>query len=242
MHEPGFDLKDHVAVVTGASAGIGRAVALRLAEEGCNLALMARREVFLEETASLCSERGVDVSIHPVDLKKEADLEEALEDALAHHGSLELLVNNAGIMGHGAAHELNFADTRSVLEINTIALMNLTRLALPHMLVSQKRRSVINLASVAGKMSFKKGSAYVASKHAVVGFSGCLFEDVREAGIKVCVICPGYVNTPMMEDRRLDKEKMIQAQDIAEAVVFVARFPETGCPTEIIIRPQRSPY
>jgi NAD(P)-dependent dehydrogenase (short-subunit alcohol dehydrogenase family) len=109
--------------------------------------------------------------------------------------------------------------------------------------VRDRRRAIINIASISGKMSFGGAAVYAASKHALVGFTGSLYEDVREAGIKVCAICPGFVNTGMASrNPDLDPSRMIQPEDVARAVLFVACFPETGCPTEIVIRPQRSPY
>jgi 3-oxoacyl-[acyl-carrier protein] reductase len=101
---------------------------------------------------------------------------------------------------------------------------------------------VIHIASIVSRMSFAGGGAYCASKHAVLGYSNALFEDVREAGVKVCAIQPGYVSTDMVAGRGLAMEKMIQPEDIAKTVTFVATYPDTGCPVEIIVRPQRAPF
>ncbi len=127
------------------------------------------------------------------------------------------------------------------MDVNVNGLMYVTRHTLPH-LVRGGRGAVIQIASVAGRGSFAGGGAYCASKHAVIGYSQSVFEDVREAGVKVTVICPGFVNTDMVDGRGLIMERMIQPADIARAALFVARFPGTGCPTEIVIRPQRTPY
>ncbi|MEC9071113.1 MAG: SDR family NAD(P)-dependent oxidoreductase, partial [Myxococcota bacterium] len=147
----------------------------------------------------------------------------------------------AGIYASGLAHEADMDAFDQVIDVKVKALMRLTRLSLPHLLEASPA-AVINVASVAGKMTFRGGGAYCASKHAVMGFTGSVFEDVREQGVKVCAICPGFVNTSMVAGRGLDMDKMIQPDDIADAVAFVASFPDTGCPTEIVIRPQRNPY
>jgi NADP-dependent 3-hydroxy acid dehydrogenase YdfG len=126
--------------------------------------------------------------------------------------------------------------------VNIKALMHLTRHALPH-LMRQPRSAVVNISSIAGKMGFAGGGAYCASKHAVMGFSEAVFEDVREHGVKVCAICPGYVRTELISARGgLDAAKMLQPEDVADAVLYVARCADTACPTEIVLRPQRTPY
>ena len=120
-------------------------------------------------------------------------------------------------------------------------MIHLTRHALPH-IQKQSAGGIINIASVAGKMTHKKGGIYTATKHGVIGFTGSLYEDVRELNIKVCAICPGFVNTDMVRNTKLDSSKMIQPEDIARTILFVLKFPDTGCPTEITVRPQQSPY
>ena len=157
-------------------------------------------------------------------------------------GALHILVNNAGIYAKGLAQSADMDTFERVIDVNVKALMNLTRLALPHILESQGHRAVIHIASIVSRMSFAEGGAYCASKHAVLGYSNSLFEDVREAGVKVCAIQPGFVATDMVAGHGLDMDKMIQPQDIAKTVRFVATYPDTGCPVEIIVRPQRSPY
>ena len=235
-------LAGHVAMVSGASRGIGRAVALGLAEAGAHLSLLARSAGALEETAQLCREAGARVLTLPTDVTDRGALGEAVEATVRDFGALHILVNNAGIYESAPAQSADMDAFEAVIDVNVKALMNLTRLALPHILAAQGQRSVIHIASVVSRMSFKGGGAYCASKHAVLGYSNALFEDIREAGVKVCAISPGFVNTPMVAGRGLAMEKMIQPADIARAVLFVATYPETGCPVEIIIRPQREPF
>jgi len=235
-------LKGHVAMVSGASRGIGRAVALDLAQAGADLTLLARSEEALEETANLCREAGARVLALITDVTDRSQLERAVSKTLGELGGLNILVNNAGIHATGAAQSADIEAFERVIDVNVKALMNLSRLALPHILAAQGHRAVIHIASVVSRMSFARGGAYCASKHAVLGYSNSMFEDVREAGVKVCAIQPGFVATDMVAGHGLNMDKMIQPQDIAKTVRFVATYPETGCPVEIIVRPQRSPH
>ena len=236
------DLRGSVALVTGASRGIGEAVAERLAQAGCDVVVSGRDVESLEVVAARCRERGVRALAVPADVSVHGELETLVERTVRELGGLSILVNNAGIYDSTPAQSADQAAFDRVIDINVKSLMALTRLALPHILL-QDGGAVINIASVAGKGSFPGGGAYCASKHAVVGYTGSVFEDVREHGVKVCAVCPGFVNTSMVNTRpALNPALMIQPADIAEAVHFVAAFPETGCPTEIIVRPQRNPY
>ncbi len=238
----GASLHGSVALVTGASRGIGRAIAEGLAAEGCDLGLVARRKRGLLKTARLCAESLAQAVPIQADLARKKAAEEVVRRTIDAFGRLDILVNNAGVMLRGAAHDADLADWDQTLEVNLRALMHLTRHALPH-LMRRPRSAVINISSIAGKMGFPGGGAYCASKHGVMGFSEALFEDVREHGVKVCAICPGYVRTELVSARGgLDPDRMIQPEDVAEAVLFVARFAHTGCPTEIVLRPQRTPY
>jgi 3-oxoacyl-[acyl-carrier protein] reductase len=229
-------------MVTGASRGIGRAVAIELARQGADLAILARSEDALRQTADEAREAGAKVLVLPTDVTDRAGLERAVRRTVDELGALHILVNNAGIYESGPAQSADIDAFEAVIDVNVKALMNLTRLALPHILAAEGRRSVIHIASIVSRMSFAGGGAYCASKHAVLGYSNALFEDVREAGVKVCAVQPGYVNTDMVSGRGLAMEKMIQPEDIALAVTFVATYPDTGCPVEIIVRPQRAPF
>jgi 3-oxoacyl-[acyl-carrier protein] reductase len=228
-------------MISGASRGIGRAVALDLARAGADLTLLARSEEALAETATLCRAEGARVLAIPTDVTERAALERAVSKTVDELGGLNVLVNNAGIYAKGPAQSADIDAFERVIDVNVKALMNLTRLALPHILAAQGHRAVIHIASIVSRMSFAQGGAYCASKHAVLGYSNSLFEDVREAGVKVCAIQPGFVATDMVAGHGLDMDKMIQPQDIAKTVRFVATYPDTGCPVEIIVRPQRSP-
>ena len=235
-------LEGRVAIVTGASRGIGRALADALAEAGMDVALFARSEEALEETAAAVEAAGGRALAYPIDLSTPAAMVPALATVRKVLGRIDVVVNNAGVYGtRGPAQDAELAMWDTVLDVNLRAMMHLTRHALDD-IVRSPAGAVVNIASIAGKMTMGNGAAYTTSKHGVVGFSGALFEDLRERGVKVCAICPGFVNTDMVGSRGLDAAKMIQPEDIARTVLFVLNFPTTGCPTEIVLRPQRTPY
>jgi 3-oxoacyl-[acyl-carrier protein] reductase len=234
-------LKGQVALVTGASRGIGQAIAIALAEEGCHVALLARTESALENTARQCSRFGVKTLILPYDLTELDRLKEPVERTVGELGDLQILVNSAGIVGGGDANTVDTAVWNEVIQVNLQALMYLTKFALPQMEKSG-RGAIINIASVSSRMYYPSASAYVAAKHGVLGFSGSVFEEVLGKNIKICTISPGLVNTEMVAHTEYDKEMMIQPKDVAQTVLFVLKFPEPGCPTEITIRSRHSPF
>lgn len=123
------------------------------------------------------------------------------------------------------------------LDINFRSLVRLTKAAIPHLL-EHSESAVINLSSIAGRMTFAGGGIYSATKHAVHAFSGCLFDDLRDRGMKVSAIYPGFVDTEMTAAVRGDRSHMIQPDDVARTLEFVLTFPANACPTEIVVRPQ----
>ena len=230
-----------VALVTGASRGIGRASAVELAKAGCELVLLGRDNDALERTAQDCAEHCENVYFYAVDLADSEALAATVSDILETTGTLNILVNNAGVRGP-ARRSAPFEETARTIDINLTAMMHLTHRCIPTLKSAEGPRAIINVASILGKMGAAGAAPYCASKHGVVGYTKALFEDLRGSGIKVCSICPGFVNTDMVANQGLAGERMIQPQDIAHAVRFVAEFPETGCPTDITIMPQFSPY
>ena len=234
-------LNDQVALISGASRGIGRAIATRLAKHGVGVALVSRNVEALEETARACGEFGNPVLTLPCDLENTESIQQLVSQATAKLGGLNILINNAGVTGPGSADSGDLEAWDLAIDINLRALMHLTRRALPE-IEKASWGAVINIASMAGRRPFGGMGAYSATKHGVVGFTHAMFEDVRERNIKVCALCPGFVATGMTSQMGLSVEKMIQPDDVALAVEFVLTYPDTGCPIEIQIMPQRSPY
>jgi 3-oxoacyl-[acyl-carrier protein] reductase len=235
-------LTDKVAIVTGAGRGIGRAIALALSHAGARLALAARSEPELGAVAEEIRSRDGDALVLPTDVTRDEDMERLVERTLKEWGSIDILVNNAGWGKTVPVVNSKNEEIDKTLQINLRAPMILTRLVLPAML-EKKSGAIINIGSISGKSGSANTAAYSASKFGVIGFTQSLFEEVREHGIKVSVILPGFVDTPLIPpNKRLDRSKMIQPDDVADTVMFVLSLPPTSCSVEITIRPQHSPY
>ncbi len=238
-------LKNHTALLVGASQGLGRTIAIELASQGATLGLMARHQDRLQETADQCHEAGGTAVILPVDVTKAAALESAVEQFIQQQGNLDILILSQGILHRKLLVDDKDDEWRQVVETNLLASMHLTRLCLPHLLkenTHQRKRAIIYISSIAGKQASPFVSAYCASKYGLVGFAHAIFEEVREQGVKVSVLCPGYINTPMVNsEANLIPEKMIQPENIAKVTAEIIHSDATICPVEVIIRPQFSP-
>ena len=152
------------------------------------------------------------------------------------------LINNAGWGKNAPVVNAKVEDWDRTFRVNLRAPMLLTQLVLPT-LIEKRAGAIVNIGSVSGKMGQADTSAYCASKFGLIGFTESLFQEVREYGIKVSVILPGFVDTPLIPPtRKLDRSKMICPEDIAQAVLFVLSCPPNSCPVEITVRPQKSPY
>jgi 3-oxoacyl-[acyl-carrier protein] reductase len=236
------ELDDKVALVTGAGRGIGRAIAIALARSGCRVILTSRTQGQLEEVARTIREGGREASVIPADLTNEVDLRRVIDSASGMWDGVDILVNNAGWGKRGAVIRAKIEDWDQTFRLNLRAPMILAKAFLSHM-IEQGGGAVINIGSVSGKTGEAEGAAYAASKFGLIGFTQSLYEEVREHNVKVSVILPGFVDTPMIPPvKHLDRSKMIQPADIAEAVLFVIHAAPTCCPVEMTVRPQRTPY
>lgn len=186
-------LRGTVGILTGASRGIGVRIAEALAREGVNLALAARSAEDLEQTAARAQELGVRAVAVPTDVTKRADLETLVERARNELGPVDLLVNNAGIEHYVHYEEIDLDEIEAIMTTNVIAAQVLTRLVLPGM-IERRRGHIVNVASLAGKTALPYNVVYASSKHALVGFSWSLREEVRPHGLGVSVVCPSFVS------------------------------------------------
>ncbi|MDZ4343665.1 MAG: SDR family NAD(P)-dependent oxidoreductase [Candidatus Binatia bacterium] len=234
-------LKGKVALVTGAGRGIGKAISLLLAQSGCRVILAARSREQLEKVHREISDRGGEALVVAADLTRDEDIQQLVETSRS-WGIVDILINNAGWGKRAPVVKGNIDDWDRTFHVNLRAPMILAKQFLPNM-IAKGEGAVINIGSVSGKTGEANGAAYAASKFGLIGFTQSLYEEVREQGIKVSVILPGFVDTPLIPpNRQLDRSKMIQADDIAQAVRYVLTSPATCCPVEITVRPQRTPY
>ena len=235
-------LAGKVAIVTGASRGIGKAISILLAQSGSRVVLAARSEPQLKSVSEEISSQNGEALVIPTDLTVDEEMERLVQQTLKEWGSVDVLINNAGFGKVAPVVKAKVSDWDETFRVNLRAPMFLSKLVLPTMM-ERGEGSIINISSVSGKSGQANGSAYSASKFGLIGFTQSLYEEVREYGIRVATICPGFVDTPMIPQmRRLDRSKMIRPEDIARTVLFILTSPPTVCPVEMTVRPQRTPY
>ncbi|NRF90119.1 3-ketoacyl-ACP reductase [Paenibacillus frigoriresistens] len=222
-------LDNQTAIITGAGKGIGKATAIALAKEGVNLGLLARNRADLESLQQeLTSTYRVKVSIATADVSKRAEAEHAVETLIGELGSLDILLNNAGVAQFGTLADMDPEQWEQVIRTNLMGTYYVTRTALPTML-KQNGGTIINIASTAGERGFATGSAYCASKHAVLGLTEALMQEVRKSNIRVTALTPSTVNTELAVKAGLpigDEDRMMQAEDVAELILAALKLPQ----------------
>ena len=235
----GSNLQGGKALILGATGGMGKAVALELAKQGVTAGLAGRDTKKLDHVCELCRDAGGDALPVELDMTRLDDLEGAVEHAVELLGGLYYLINCAGTHVSAKAYGADLSAWDHMLDTNFRGFVHVARHALPEINKSG-RGAVITIGSITS--AYPGAGMQIAARRALAGYCEVMFEDVREFGTKVCVLNPGYVNTPMVRSDRLDRSRMIQPEDIARTVSFVLQMSATACPTEITIRPQRTPY
>jgi 3-oxoacyl-[acyl-carrier protein] reductase len=244
LKNPGVDIQNSCALVSGASRGIGQGIAVGLALDGLSLALVGRNMDALNETKRLCLEHSPNnqakFEVFPCDLSKTDEIKALIDQVVTEMGSLDILINNAGLCYHQHIEDAQLEQWDLSVDVNLKALFHLTHHALAAIKKSQ-HGAILNISSVAGKRGYTKGAVYCATKYGVQGFTESLFKDLRQMGIKVCSLSPGYTNTAMNWGRGLNLEEMLQPGDIANTVRWVLKCPGNMCPVDIVLECQRDP-
>lgn len=222
-----IDLKGQVAVITGASRGIGRACALALAKEGVNVVLTSRTQSEMDELAAECEAIGVKALVVAAEAAQPEAVERVREAAYAAFGQVDILINNVGVAKYGSFLENTVEEYDWMMDTNMRSTFLFTRAFLPGM-VERKSGMVMVVSSQAGLNGFANEAIYCATKHAQVGFAEALDREYREHNIKVSLLCPGGVNTYFaFGTGRTQGEArvlaMLEAESVAEAAVFVAK-------------------
>lgn len=242
-------LKGKVAIITGASSGIGEATALTLAKAGAHVVLAARRKERLESLAKTIREQTqVEVVIHVTDVTDHAQVQAMAQAALDAFGRIDILVNNAGIMLLSRIEKLKVDEWDKMIDVNIKGLLYGIGSVLPHM-QEQKSGHIINISSVAGHRTFNSGVIYAATKFAVQAISEGLRQEVTVSqGIRVTRINPGVVATELTDHitdeeiavqrgEALAKMRPLQSEDIAQAVLYAATQPPHVQVSEILVLP-----
>lgn len=216
-----MELKGKIALITGASGGIGSCIARRFAQDGISLALLGRSKEKLAAAAASVREYGVETLLLPGDLLDDAYLEDCFAAVKERFGGLDILVNNAGIALSRSFEETTMAEFDRIMALNARVPYLACHLALP-LLRCSECASILNIASVVAHKGYPLQSAYAASKHALAGFTKSLASEVYREDIRVHLISPGGVFTDMVRIARPDLtgEDMILPEDIAEIAAF----------------------
>lgn len=242
IHLP--DLKDKIVLITGASAGIGKACAEKFAAAGTRLILAARR---VERLEKISGELGCEVLVVELDVRNRQKVEQAIDGLPAQWSAIDILVNNAGLSrGLSRIFEGKIIDWEEMIDTNIKGLLYVSREVIPGM-VSRGRGHVINIGSIAGREVYPRGNVYCATKHAVDALTKGMRLDLSDQAIRVSTVDPGLVETEFSEVRfRGDKERAkqvykgfrpLRAEDVADTVVWVASRPEHVQIAEVLILP-----
>ncbi len=232
-----MDLRGASALVTGASRGIGRAIALELGRAGARVALVARDAQALERLASEVRAAGGQALVHAGDLCAPGVPAAAVAAAVTAHGRLQVLVNNAGVGAFAPLAETDDETWERVLGLNVSAVFRTTRAALPHL--TQGGGHVFMISSLAGRNAIANMSAYCASKAALDHLAACLMLEVREQGVKVTTLAPGSVDTEFGGRRSGDGSWMLQPEDLAATVLDLLHARDDAHLSRVEMRPLR---
>lgn len=214
-------IKGKKVLITGGGKGIGHALALALAKEGADVALMGRTAASLEAAVKELSQLGVKTAFAVADVGNIHEVNAAVEEILAAFGQVDILINNAGTASFGGFLELEPAVWENIIQVNLLGVYYVTRAVLPGM-IERKTGDIINISSTAGQRGAPLTSAYSASKFGLLGLTESLMLEVRKHNIRVSALTPSTVATDMAVDLKLtdgNPEKVMQPEDLAEFVV-----------------------
>ena len=215
------DLKNKNALITGAGKGIGKAVAIALAKEGVNVILLARTQEEIDNVAAKARSLRVKALAITADVADINSVNAAVEKALAEFGTIDILINNAGIGAFGKFLELEPATWERIIQVNLMGTYYVTRAVVPNM-IERQTGDIINISSTAGLAGNALTSAYSASKFAVLGLTESLMQEVRKYNIRVTALTPSTVATDMAKELKLtdgNPDKVMQAEDMAELII-----------------------
>jgi len=238
--EPNKQLDGKVALITGASRGIGFAISQSLGRMGAKLSLCARDSAKLEAAAKKLTGEGITAIWMAADVTRADRIAALVQKTEQTLGPIEILVNNAGIGYFAPVQDAVEAKWDAVLDTNLKSAFLATK-AVALGMMQRRSGHIINIASLAGKNAFAGGSIYCASKWGLVGMTQCMAEDLRPFGIRVSAVCPGTVATDFSPHAGKDPSKMLQSEDVAHAVeVIVTQAPQSFI-SEILLRPTQKP-
>ncbi|MCG1003623.1 MULTISPECIES: SDR family oxidoreductase [Halobacterium] len=243
----GSELDEQVAIVTGASSGIGEATAKALASRGARVVVAARREDELQDLREQITADDGEALVVPTDITNDDDIDALVDATLDEYGRIDILVNNAGVMPLSHIADVDRETLQTTIDVNLSGLVKLTHAVIPTM-IEQERGHVVNLSSVVGRFLMENGAHYNATKAGVKMFGDSLRLDVAEEGIRVATIEPGSVATELPEsiaDEEIkaqiealeDSMRPLRPADVARTIAFVVSQPEHVDINEVLVRP-----
>jgi len=231
-------VQKYVTIVTGASRGIGKGIALRLAKEGHDIMLFGRDKTALEKVNKEVRALGVKTEMFLGDAVDPKFVNESVSEIIKTYGRVDHLINNAGMGILKKFVDSNLDEFKKQIDVNLYGVYNFTKAVIDNM-IANRTGSIINISSLAGKNAFVGGTMYGATKHALMGFTKSLMLEVREYNIRVAAICPGSVDTEFNPNREITamRENILLSEDVAETVALVLKMPVRALVSEIDIRP-----
>jgi len=245
-------LSGTVALVTGASSGIGEATAAKLAGLGADVALVARRRDRIEKLAGRLAERGGRTLVIEADVTDREQAESAVARTVAELGRLDIVINNAGVMLLGPIADAPVEEWEQMVQVNVLGLLYVAKAALPHLLAAadqdpRRVSDLVNISSVAGRVARLGSGVYNATKHGVGAFSESLRQEVTKRHLRVALVEPGAVATELAGhnrpevlaglNNRFQEMERLEAEDIADAIGYLVTRPRHVAINEILIRP-----
>ena len=232
-------------LITGASRGIGRACAIALAKAGHSIALVSRNQSELDELATEIQALGVQAVTCSIDLTDTPTVAAKLQSLIASFGPIDLLINNAGMAYTGEIAEMELHLWQQVITLNLTSAFQCIQAVLPGMR-SQKRGTIVNVISVAGKQAFPEWGAYCASKFGLMGLTKSLAQEERAHGIRVIAFCPGAVNSTLWDTDTVqadfDRSAMLSPEDVAQTLVQTVSLPDHAVIEELLLMPNAGTF
>ena len=234
-----MDFSTSVSIVTGGTSGIGAAVVSSLAQQGGRVAFCGRSIASVTRTVEHLQSAGIEALGLPCDVRDVSEVERFVQRVCEAYGPIDILINNAGLAHFAELTALSIEQIQETFDVNVSGVFHMTRAVLPEML-TRRTGNIVNIASLAGKNGVAGGTAYSASKHAVLGFSRSLMLEVRQQGIRVIAVCPGSVETAFFASAGLEiknPDRILQPNDVAHTVLSALSLPQRALVSELDVRP-----
>ncbi|MFI5145534.1 MAG: SDR family oxidoreductase [Ignavibacteria bacterium] len=224
-------LENKTIIVTGGSKGIGRVLALRLAREKAKIVITGRNDKDLNNTRDELNKITPDVLAVNADVSVHQDVKRIVGETVKKFKDIHFLINNAGIMTHKAFNEFGIDEWKKVFDVNVFGTMMMCKESLPYMekLSDTTGATIVNISSMSGRQGYERGTAYSASKYALIGFAESLFKEVRPKNIRVITVYPSYVETSVQNEdelKTIGKGVYMRAEDVADTIIHTIKLPQ----------------